>query len=128
MSGVSHRVQRFQVPGSKFQVQSWAVRLSLSKPRRTVAAALRQAQGKQKIKKGVKIIWLSPSGKQFDNKYAEKISKKYKDIIIICGRYEGVDERVRKIFSAKGGSAFGMTGFRRKFSLIQYDTLLKTSL
>ncbi len=42
------------------------------------------------------IIWLSPGGKQFDNKTADKY-KKYKDIIIICGRYEGIDERVFKI-------------------------------
>ncbi len=41
-------------------------------------------------------IWLSPRDKIFDNKEAEKISKKYKDIIIICGRYEGIDERVFK--------------------------------
>ncbi len=47
------------------------------------------------------IIWLSPSGKQFDNKKAEQISKKYTDIIIICGRYEGIDERVKKIFKAE---------------------------
>lgn len=53
-----------------------------------------------------KIIFLSPSGKQFDNTYASKIAKKYKDIIIICGRYEGIDARVKKVFSAKeGGSA-----------------------
>ncbi len=47
------------------------------------------------------IVWLSPSGKQFDNKKAEQISKKYTDIIIICGRYEGIDERVKKIFKAE---------------------------
>lgn len=44
------------------------------------------------------IIWLSPSGRQFDNNQAEKISKKHDDIIIICGRYEGVDARVKKVF------------------------------
>lgn len=44
------------------------------------------------------IIWLSPSGKQFDSSLAEKISKKQKDAIIICGRYEGIDARVKKIF------------------------------
>lgn len=44
------------------------------------------------------IVWLSPSGKQFNTAYAEKASKKYSDIIIICGRYEGIDERVRKVF------------------------------
>ena len=45
-----------------------------------------------------KIIFLSPSAKQFNNNYALKITKKYKDIIIVCGRYEGIDSRVKKIF------------------------------
>ena len=47
------------------------------------------------------IIWLSPSGKQFNTEYAKKNAKKYTDIILICGRYEGVDERVRKIFKTE---------------------------
>lgn len=46
----------------------------------------------------VKIIFLSPGGKQFNNQYAQKTVKKYKHIIIICGRYEGIDARVRKVF------------------------------
>lgn len=45
-----------------------------------------------------KIIFLSPSGKQFNNTYASKIAKKYKDLIIVCGRYEGIDARVKKVF------------------------------
>lgn len=63
-------------------------------------------------KNKVKIIFLSVSGKQFTNRYAEKIRKNYKDIIIICGRYEGVDERVRKIFKAEAISIgpFVLTG------------------
>lgn len=48
-----------------------------------------------------KIIWLSPGGKQFDNEYAEKLSKKVKDIIIVCGRYEGIDARVKKVFKVE---------------------------
>jgi tRNA (guanine37-N1)-methyltransferase len=47
--------------------------------------------------KKILVIWLSPSGKQFDNIYAEKISKKYSNVVIICGRYEGIDERVLKV-------------------------------
>ncbi len=43
------------------------------------------------------IIWLSPSGKQFDNKIAEKYATKSNHLVIICGRYEGIDERVKKI-------------------------------
>jgi len=46
----------------------------------------------------LKIIFLSPSGKQFTNKYAETVSKKYTDIIILSGRYEGIDSRVKKVF------------------------------
>ncbi len=45
------------------------------------------------------IVWLSPNGKQYDNKQAEKFSK-YTDIIIICGRYEGIDVRVIKMLKA----------------------------
>ncbi len=41
------------------------------------------------------IIWLSPSGKQFTNEGGVKYTK-HKDIIIICGRYEGIDARVKK--------------------------------
>lgn len=42
------------------------------------------------------IIWFSPSGKQFTNKDADALAK-YTDIILICGRYEGIDERAKKI-------------------------------
>lgn len=45
-----------------------------------------------------KVIWLTPSGKQFDNNYAKKASKSAKDIIIVCGRYEGIDARVKRVF------------------------------
>ncbi len=45
-----------------------------------------------------KIIFFSPSGKQFDTSYAKNTAKKYTDIIFVCGRYEGIDSRVKKIF------------------------------
>jgi len=47
-----------------------------------------------------KIIWLSPSGKQFSNVVAQKFSKN-SDLIIISGRYEGIDARVKKIFKVE---------------------------
>ncbi len=37
-------------------------------------------------------IYLSPKGKNFDQTYAKKISKK--NINIICGHFEGIDERL----------------------------------
>ncbi|HEY4512223.1 MAG TPA: tRNA (guanosine(37)-N1)-methyltransferase TrmD [Candidatus Paceibacterota bacterium] len=52
-------------------------------------------------KKKTMIIFFSPSGKKFDTKYAKTSAKKYTDIILICGRYEGVDARVKKIFKAE---------------------------
>jgi len=42
-----------------------------------------------------RIILLSPKGKKFDQKMAKRFSK-YDQLIFICGRYEGVDERVKK--------------------------------
>ncbi len=42
-----------------------------------------------------------PSAEKFTTTYAKKISKKYTDIILICGRYEGIDVRVDKILKTK---------------------------
>ncbi len=57
------------------------------------------AKAKSSIKKGkVKIIWFTPSGRQFDTEYAKNLSNKFTDIIMICGRYEGIDARVKKVF------------------------------
>jgi len=59
-----------------------------------------------------KLIWLVPNGKQFTTDYAKKTANKFSDVIIICGRYEGIDERVRKIFKAEEISVgpFVLTG------------------
>ena len=38
------------------------------------------------------VIYLTPKGKKFDQKYSKKISKK--NINIICGHFEGIDERI----------------------------------
>lgn len=43
-----------------------------------------------------RIIFLSPAGKQFTQKKAYAYSKKYAQMIFICGRYEGVDARIEK--------------------------------
>jgi len=42
-----------------------------------------------------KIILLTPRGKKFDQACAFRLAKE-KHITLICGKYEGVDERVRK--------------------------------
>ena len=48
-----------------------------------------------------KIIWLTPNGKQFTNQTARKFANKKQDLIIICGRYEGIDARVKSAFGRK---------------------------
>ena len=47
----------------------------------------------QKVKKGERVFYLSPKGKKFDQKFAQELSKE-KSISLICGHFEGVDERV----------------------------------
>ena len=47
---------------------------------------------KKKCKKKTKIILLSASGKKFDQRLAKKFTK-FEELILVCGRYEGVDQR-----------------------------------
>ena len=47
----------------------------------------------KKVKKGERVFYLSPKGKKFDQKLAQDLSKE-KSISLICGHFEGVDERV----------------------------------
>ena len=47
----------------------------------------------RKVKKDERVFYLSPKGKKFDQKLAQELSKE-KSISLICGHFEGVDERV----------------------------------
>lgn len=71
---------------------------------KAIESALRKARISRSNRRQskVKIFWLTPSGRQFDNALAARISKKYKHLILICGRYEGIDARVKRIFKAEG--------------------------
>jgi tRNA (guanine37-N1)-methyltransferase len=42
-------------------------------------------------------VYLSPQGRLFNQKIAEELSK-LKSLLFICGRYEGIDERIREHF------------------------------
>ncbi len=65
----------------------------------SLVKAIEAAIRKSKTKKP-KIIIFSAGGKEFTNASAKKFSSG-KDIILVCGRYEGVDARVKKIFKAE---------------------------
>jgi len=58
---------------------------------KAVSALGGPASGGKKIKK--KVILFTPRGQKFNQQLAYKLSK-LDQIIFICGRYEGVDERV----------------------------------
>ncbi len=51
----------------------------------------------QVSRKKTKIILFTPSGKQFNNKIAIQLARNYKHLILIAGRYEGIDARAAKI-------------------------------
>ena len=50
---------------------------------------------KEKTGKKARVILLSPQGRTFNQEVALELAKE-ENIILICGRYEGVDERVRE--------------------------------
>jgi len=52
-------------------------------------------------KKDVKVLIMAPRGKKFDTKMAKNLAKKYKHLVLISGRYEGIDSRVKKILKAE---------------------------
>ncbi|MBU1091107.1 MAG: tRNA (guanosine(37)-N1)-methyltransferase TrmD [Candidatus Omnitrophica bacterium] len=56
--------------------------------------AVESIKSSSRIRKS-KVILLSPQGKKLDQKAAKRLSK-YKQLILICGHYEGVDDRIRQ--------------------------------
>lgn len=62
-----------------------------------ILRAVAKAVGK---KAGAKVFIMSPRGKMFTQVMAKKLAKE-KDIVLISGRYEGIDARVKKILKAE---------------------------
>jgi tRNA (guanine37-N1)-methyltransferase len=58
-----------------------------------VDAALQSAYGEGVL--GRRIVLLTPSGRTFDQDLAEELAAE-RELSLLCGRYEGVDERVRE--------------------------------
>ncbi|HEY4483694.1 MAG TPA: tRNA (guanosine(37)-N1)-methyltransferase TrmD [Candidatus Paceibacterota bacterium] len=61
-----------------------------------VASIKEQTKGKK-----IKTLIMAPGGTEFSNGLAKKWSRNYSDIILIAGRYEGIDARVQKILKAE---------------------------
>lgn len=69
-------------------------KLKITCPDRLVPTEASGSVGKNKKQK-IRTILFSTKGKKFDQKIAKRFSR-YDKLILICGRYEGVDERVAK--------------------------------
>lgn len=66
-------------------------------------AAIKKISKNQKA--SVLVVNFSPSGKKFETAFAKNAAKKYTDIIMLSGRYEGIDARVAKILKKEVGAA-----------------------
>ena len=66
-----------------------------------VVETIQKSISKRGLRRKAKIIITSAAGKPLTNAYAKNLVKKYTDVIIVCGRYEGIDARVKKIVKAE---------------------------
>ena len=62
-----------------------------------------------RVGEGIPIILLTPQGERFCQKMAEELSR-HPQLILICGHYEGVDERVRAHLVNKFHRHYILTG------------------
>jgi len=72
-----------------------------------VIKAVQKIMGRKKMK----VLVTSAAGKPLTNAYAKKLLKE-KDVVIVCGRYEGIDVRAMKALKAEEVSVgpFILTG------------------
>lgn len=62
-----------------------------------IFAAVRELTGcssRQDFSSQTRVVLLSPQGRVFTQEVAQDLSQNASQIVLICGRYEGVDERV----------------------------------
>lgn len=64
-----------------------------------VAKAVKKSLARRKGK--IAIVWFTPGAKAFDNKEADKLLS-YDDVVLVCGRYEGIDTRAKAIMKTMG--------------------------
>ncbi|MEK7602435.1 MAG: tRNA (guanosine(37)-N1)-methyltransferase TrmD [Patescibacteria group bacterium] len=63
---------------------------------RAVKKSLSRRGGKK-----IALVWFSPSASAFTNKEADKLAK-FDDVVLVCGRYEGIDDRALSILKTFG--------------------------
>ena len=66
-----------------------------------VLKAWQKAVGRKRNQKKVKTLIMSPRGTVFTQKLAMEYAKKYDHLVLISGRYEGIDARVKTALKAE---------------------------
>jgi tRNA (guanine37-N1)-methyltransferase len=66
-----------------------------------ILKAWEKAVGRKRDMTKVKTLMMSPRGMKFDTAMAKKLVGKYDHLVIISGRYEGIDARVQQILNAE---------------------------
>jgi tRNA (guanine37-N1)-methyltransferase len=64
-----------------------------------VARAVKKSLTRRKGK--IALVWFSPSAPVFTNKEADKLAQ-FDDVVLVCGRYEGIDDRALSILKTFG--------------------------
>lgn len=64
-----------------------------------ILKAWEKAVGRKKGK--VKTLIMSPRGAKFDQAMAKELARKYERVVLVSGRYEGIDARVKNILKAE---------------------------
>ncbi|MFP4539470.1 MAG: tRNA (guanosine(37)-N1)-methyltransferase TrmD [Candidatus Paceibacterota bacterium] len=73
-----------------------------------VIKAILKAKGR---KKNCKIIFFDRKGKRLTNERARSFAEEYKHIILVSGRYEGIDARVYEVFKKEGAERLSIGPF-----------------
>ena len=82
-------------PGMVYKIEPILAAIKSLKSQITNYKSQTNSKSKKDKKSKTRIILFSTRGKKLDSKTAKRLSK-YDNLILICGRYEGVDERVAK--------------------------------
>lgn len=59
--------------------------------------ALTGASSREALPAATKVVLLSPQGRVFSQAVAQELAESSQQIVLLCGRYEGVDERVAEL-------------------------------
>lgn len=101
--------------------------LAFEQVKKSIEKRVKKASTGSATKSKIKVILTSPGGETFSNDYAQAcVTKKYTDIVILCGRYEGIDSRVAKILKAESVSIgnYVLTGGELP-ALVMVDTIAR---